>query len=159
MTIKYNRALDLLCAAAEFQKAGQPLRAAKALASAVKDSSLASAFALVEAANSKAHAALTAAGFDADVGADDAGEELRETVKENGDRIVQESAADDDMDDEDSLEAAADDCEDDEVEKAEAALKAAKMKAARRSRASANTASASPEKRLAQALRNFDRLK
>jgi hypothetical protein len=155
--MKYNRALDLLCAAAEFQKAGQPLRAAKALTAAVKDPSLTKAFALVEAANSAAHAKLTAANFDDAAADDEPGEDLRIVPEENGDRIVQESAASDDEDD-DSLEAAAEDDEeeaDEEVEKAEAALRAAKMRAARRNRASKTVeASVSPEKRLAQALRN-----
>lgn len=137
--MKYNRSLDLLCAAVTCRQEGKIDQAAKLFESAVKCSSISAALKIVEASNSKAHANLLRAsrlkaGTDSVGEPDqDVGNELKIEPEENNERIVQESAMDDG--DGDECEASLDDMddEDDEVE----AVFRASARPAQRTRAAA----------------------
>lgn len=93
----YNRALDLMAAAALLASQGKVESAAKAFTAASKDKSLTAALKIIEASNRKAFRAAVQAGrikaADQGIAADEPGEEFRVDVKENGDRVVQEAAA------------------------------------------------------------------
>ncbi len=173
--MKYNRALDLLCAAAEYHLSNKPNSAAKAFTAACKDPSIKAALAIVEASNSTAHAKMVAAAKKQQASAKrrvrsgleeagetefQAGEDLRVEPDENGDRIIQEAdfdedtLGDDDFDGDDVLSAVDEDeddedDEDDEAEKAEASVRA---KARAKASVSASTSN------FARALKNFDAL-
>lgn len=93
--MKYIRSLDLLAAAAVMASEGKVNNAAKAFAAAVKCPSLTAGLRAIEATNKKAYAQAKAGAVKANDGipAENPGEELREEVAENGDRVVQEATA------------------------------------------------------------------
>jgi hypothetical protein len=189
MTMKYNRALDLLCGAAQLLKSGKPNSAAKALAAAIKDPSFTAGLKLINANNEAAYnRSVKAARVEAKrrkmrAGVDDGpglpdfepGEELRVDVEENGDRIIQEAdfdemMGDDDFDDMEVLSAAKgeeddeeeDEDEDDEDEKED--KKASSNLAARLKSKVSASATKPPIKissaaQLARALKNLEALK
>ena len=101
--MKYNQALDILAASAEYARVGKTTQAAKLFMAAVKHPQIASAIALIDHNNQKAHDALqaskakaekaskvpplgsikrllTASDFDSDLDQDIAGEELKVEV-------------------------------------------------------------------------------
>ena len=107
--MKYNRTLDLLCAAVTYRRDGKLTAAAKCFEAASKDPSARTALQIVESFNASAHRQLVRSsrlrsGTD-EVGEldEDVGNELKIEPNENGDRIVQEADFDDmdDMEDED----------------------------------------------------------
>lgn len=105
---KYNRSLDLVAAAMEYFRRGNPDLAAKAFAKASKHPTAASAIAIIDASNEKAFQAVRKAKAstigarrrlkaDADLDLDLPGEDLRVEVDEqDGMPEVQEGAAEDD---------------------------------------------------------------
>lgn len=170
---RYNRALDLLCAAVEYSAAGKTIKAAQAFAHAVKDPSITAAKKMVNAYNSAAFAKETSvksavtrrltATNDLGVDADDAGEEFRIKPEENADREVQEADFSDDEDfdgDEDADMLASDmDDEDDflmDDEKVESSTKTATKKVAKAKATSATKATAATT--FARALHNLQML-
>ncbi len=161
--MKYNRALDLLASALYNAKKGRMNAAARQFDAAVKCSSSSDAMRIIEANNSKAHAALKAAAKKAVKAGDidskpksgvpdqNPGAELKEQPDENGDRIVQEADFDDLDSDDDEVEAAAEDdedmMEDDEDEDTKAAV------------AAATRIRSTPNQNFARALKNLHALK
>ena len=92
--MKYNRALDLMAAAMVFAAAGKTDKAAKAFAGAVNCKSMKAALQVIESSNKAAYAkAKSVKASDAGIPAENPGEEFREDVPENGDRVVQEATA------------------------------------------------------------------
>lgn len=168
--MRYNRALDLLCAAAEYQRANKPNSAAKAFLAACRDSSIVAALNIVEANNKVAYAKLVKAsrikakqkslsarkvraGIETNgIEEDSPGDEFRVEPTENGDRVIQEAdfdemVGDDDFDEDDMVLSSADDEESDEEsdEEDEEDTKAKKVKSSASS--------------FARALANFEHLK
>ena len=90
----YIRSLDLLAAAAVFARKGRMNAAAKVFAAAVNDPSLTAGLTVIESSNKAAYANKAGAKVKANDSIDskNPGEEFREEVAENGDRIVQEAA-------------------------------------------------------------------
>lgn len=88
--MKYNKALDLMAAAAIFAKEGRVNAAAKTFTAAVNDPSMQAALKVIEASNLKAYSQVKA---NEGLPAENVGEEFREDVPENGDRVVQQASA------------------------------------------------------------------
>ena len=164
--MKYNRSLDLLCAAVVYAKKGRVNAAAKCFDAAVRCPSSASALKIVQANNSDAYNKLVAstrrriqADIDKTMGVSDEspGAELKIEPDEHEDRIVQEAEFDDldSLDEDDSdVKSAADDevIKDEEEEEEEQPAMAALARASRKTgRTTANSD-------FARALRNMHAL-
>jgi hypothetical protein len=92
MNMKYNRSLDLLAAAMIYARAGKVEQAAKAFSAAANCQSMQAALKVIEASNKAAYAsAKPVKASDAGIPSENPGEEFREDVPENGDRVVQEA--------------------------------------------------------------------
>lgn len=97
--MKYNRALDLLCAAVEASAKGDPIKAAKLFSAAVGDPSIVQAKRMVNKFNATAYAKtrrvsaaqLRMSASDEGVDEDTVGEEFRIEPQENMGREVQEA--------------------------------------------------------------------
>ena len=164
--MKYNRSLDLLCAAVVYAKKGRVNAAAKCFEAAVRCPSSTTALRVVQANNSEAYSKLVAstrrriqADIDKTMGISDKGPgaELKVEPEEHEDRVVQEAEFDDldelDEDESDVKSAADEEVIKDEEEEEEEEEQPA-MAALARSRKVRTTANSD----FARALRNIHAL-